>query len=126
MTNKELMEYPSLPSDPALDFEASKIFFGRGSCVYGIEEKVLSSGETVVYLAQQIEGDEIIDTPRGFGRICKQRIIICGYKVEPSGFFKIFKSKKIELILDDERKKVISELLRSGLELKINEITFWN
>ena len=30
MTNKELMEYPSLPSDPALDFEASKIFFGRG------------------------------------------------------------------------------------------------
>jgi hypothetical protein len=86
MAKEKLQEYPTLV-DPFLDFEATRIHFGTGSCNYGIGEKKLNSGEVVVYLNQQREGQRVVSTPTGFGRVCEQGIVICGYKARVKGIF---------------------------------------
>lgn len=129
MAGDRLREYP-VEIDPFLDFEATNMHFGTGSCTYGITEMKASFEKTLVYMWQQKEGDEVIDTPRGFGKKCENNLIVCGYKVEPSGFFGIFKSPRIKVLREEEREKVRSELLkiisRTNPELKIEDIIFWD
>lgn len=124
MTKEKLQEYPILIDAP-LDFEATREYFGTGSCNYAISETPLGSGKTAVYLHQQKEGDKVVDTSNGVRRICEHGIVICGYKINPKGFFKFLKSPRIKLIPDEEKEKVKSELLEKLADKKPTYVNFW-
>jgi hypothetical protein len=111
MGKENLQEYPTLV-DPFLDFEATRGHFGTGSCNYGIGEQRLTSGEILVYLNQQREGQKVVSTPTGFGRVCEQGVVICGYKARARGIFGFLRGSKVRTIPDAERQKVESELLQ--------------
>jgi len=123
MAKERLQEYPILV-DAALDFEATREHFGTGSCGYAISERRLDDGQVVVYIHQQREGEEVVDTPRGFGRVCEQGILVCGYKTKP-GFFGFLRFSKIRTVPDEERQAVESELVK-GLEKKPAFVDFWS
>ena len=125
MAKEKLHEYPVLV-DASLDFEATREHFGTGSCNYAIGEKRLASGETAVYLCQQREGDKVVGTPIGFRRVCEHGIVVCGYRVNPTGLLKFLKSPKIRTIPDAERQKVESELTEKIDDKKPAYVDFWS
>ncbi|MEK6899264.1 MAG: hypothetical protein AABW79_04170 [Nanoarchaeota archaeon] len=110
MTKERLDDYPTLV-DPALDFEATRMYFGRGSCNYDISEVLLDNGQVVVCLHQQRESDEVIHTSEGFRNVCEQGIVVSGYLVKPEGFFSWFRSSKVRRVQDEEMDNVRSELM---------------
>ena len=116
MTKEKLQEYPFV-NDP-MDFGAPGV---NSKCFdYGIGEIKMTSGETLVYLVQQRENPEIVDTPIGPRGMCEQGIVICGYKRK--GFLR---SPRIKTIQDAERESVESELLQKLKGKKPNYIEFW-
>lgn len=113
MAKERLEEYPKVSSYADSDFQAQMdLLPNRRACVnYGIGEKTLSSGERVVYMLQQIEGDELVfDKGKYIGIKCEQGVIICGYKVWPKWIW-LFTGPKIREIPEEERKRVESELI---------------
>ena len=124
MAKETLQEYPMLIVDASLDFEATREHFGTGICNYALSESKISNGETAVYLHQQREGNKVVDTSVGFRRVCEHGIVICGYKVNPTGFFKVLKNSKIRTIPDTEKRQVKSELVER-LGDKPSFVDFW-
>ena len=124
MAKEKLQEYPTLV-DPFLDFEATRQHFGTGSGNYATEEKELASGETVVYLKQQREGQKVVNTPTGFGRVCEQGIVICGYKAKARGILGFLRGSKIRTIPNEERQRVKSELLEKLGDERPAYVEFW-
>jgi hypothetical protein len=124
MTQERLQEYP-LIVESELDFEATRDNFGIGSCNLGISETLLSNGETAVYLHQQRESPRVVSTSAGFRNICEQGIVVCGYKVNPTGIFKSLKSPKIRVIPDSEIPRVKSELMEKLKGKEPAYVNFW-
>jgi len=124
---QELQDYPEL-IDPFLDFEATREFMGRGSCVYGISHYKNGSGKVVVYMGQQREGDEVVCLGDGqFGRKCIHGLIVAGYLARPKGLLSMFKGKKIRIIPNEDRENVESELLERVTQFgkKPDYVDFW-
>jgi len=124
MAKEKLQNYPEL-IDADLDFAATREHFGTGSCNYAVSEKILANGQVVVYLHHQREGEQAVDTPIGFRRVCEQGIIVCGYKVKPRilGFLRM---PKIRIVPDAEREAVESELLQKFGDKKPAFMDFWD
>ena len=123
MAKEKLQEYPVL-IDASLDLEATREYFGTGSCNYALSETSLDKDRKVVYLRQQREGNKMIDTSAGFKRICEHGVVVCGYRVNPTGFFKFLKSPKIRIIPEAEKQSIESEIVKR-LGNKPSFVEFW-
>ena len=116
MAKEKLHSYPVL-IDPWLDFEATKEFVGRGSCIYNIKHFREKSGETIVYMLQQKESDELVfDKGEYIGKKCIQGIIVAG---RLKGIFR----NKIEIIPKTEKEQVKSKLSKKVKDFLY--IDFW-
>jgi len=124
MAKEKLEDYPTLV-DPFLDFEATRGHFGTGSCNYGIGERKLDSGKVLVYLNQQREGNQVVSTPTGFGRVCEQGVVICGYKVRQKGILGFLRGSKIKAVSPAERQAVETELIQKLGAEKPVYVDFW-
>ena len=113
MTNKRLEDYPHGVGNAAeLDMLATKEHFGNGSAISGVSHMQLTSGETLVYLEGQREGQEAMPMPEGFQRKLTRYNVICGYLRKSRGLLTLIKGNKVEPILDNEREKIKEEFLR--------------
>jgi hypothetical protein len=124
MAKERLHEYPII-ADPELDFEATRERFGTGSCNLGISETPLSNGETAVYLHQQREGQRVVQTSAGFRNMLERGILVCGYKVVPTGMFRSFRAPKIRSIPNSEIPRVRSELMEKLKDNPPTYVNFW-
>ena len=121
-----LEEYPVL-TDPELDFEATKQHFGTGSCIHSSNQLQTKSGETIVYMLQQKEGDERVFNERNYiGRKCIHGIIVAGYLSKPKGLFSFFKKDKVRTIPKKEREQAILELTKKVKKSYHSYIEFWD
>ena len=125
MVKERLKDYPQIV-DPFMDFEATRQHFRKATCNYAISKSRLDNGKVVVYLHQQRETDKVISVPQGFGNICEQGIIICGYKAREKGILGFLKGSKIRPILLTERESVESELLQKFGKEKPAYVYFWS
>jgi len=117
-----LENWPTI-SDPFLDAVATAEQSGTGSCNYALRTERLPEGN-LVYLRQQREGERVVQTPLGFGRVCEKGIIICGYEVKTPGFLGFLKARKIRTISEDQRESIQAELL-ARLNKAPDYVEFW-
>src|SRR3989304_3770901 len=112
MTNnkEELLEYPIL-IDSGMDLAATEEFIGTASAIYQIAHYTIAPDRKIVYMDQQKEGKEIVDAPSGLRRKFERNLIVAGYLVKPTGFFKFLKSDKIRVVPEEERNEIESKLL---------------
>ncbi len=101
MALEKLLDYPTLHDDPLSDIITYEAMY-KAPHRYALFEEILSSGKVAVCVVQQ--------TPVG-GHF-EHEVVICGYCVEPTGFFKRFKSKKMRLIPENDRAVVRSEIIQ--------------
>jgi len=101
MEEKKLRNYP-IVADFEPDFQATREYFGTGIATANIGEYALKSEKKVVYLDQRRESNDVVNTPRGPMRRVIRDIVVCGYLVEPKGWLRFLKSKKIELIPNEK------------------------
>lgn len=122
-----LHEYPMQPTDPLMDFEFTKQFSPsrRGSCILSVDRHRDETGRVIVYMNQEMEGNEVVNTPLGWDRKSIYGIIIAGYLVKPTGIFAPLKENKVSSIPRGEREAVQEELL-PWTKGKFEYISFWD
>ncbi|HLC53830.1 MAG TPA: hypothetical protein VJK03_04780 [Candidatus Nanoarchaeia archaeon] len=126
MKSHNLLPYPEVLIDPAGDFEATRHYFGKGSCIYNTKHYVAQSGETVVYIWQQREGDEpVFNEGKYIGNKCLHGIIVAGYLVKPSGIFSFFKRNKVRVVNDEDRESLEAEIMHAESQKVPADIEFW-
>jgi hypothetical protein len=124
MTKETLEEYPIL-IDSELDFEATREFIGRGSCVYSIKNLKTKEG-TIVYMWQQKESDEeVYDKGKYIGKKCIQGIIVAGYSTKQKGLLSFLKSRKIKKIPEKDKEQIKTTILNS-IKKTPDYVEFWN
>lgn len=114
-----LREYPTM-IDPSLDLEATRERFGRARCVTAIKETRARNGRTIVYMEEQRESKEIVQTELGPRRKYEHGIIICGYKTRSWTL-----RKKVETLSPREKGRVIAHFNELSEEDRADYIDFW-
>lgn len=128
---ERLHKYPD-PGDDPLDFYHSREFSPsrRGILSFSPIELKLDNEETLVYIHQTREGDEVVRvSPQGseelrFGKVCKHGVLVCGYRVNPKGLLRFLRRPKIKILSNEEQLRVKSELVEK-LTQKPDYVEFW-
>jgi hypothetical protein len=128
MAKEKFRKQSGISADPFMDFEFSREAHGTGICKYSLDKTLMPSGEIVVAGLYQREGNEVVDTPLGFKRVCVTDVGIEGYRVYQRTFLDPFALEPRLKRIPEEDRPEIERILRekySNLDgRKLDQIYF--